>query len=65
MINDVSILKYANPLCLMNSFFLLQFITNLSNLRPFQLNADGTASFEIDMDLIDQSSSIFMYKVSV
>ncbi|XP_023271938.1 immunoglobulin-like and fibronectin type III domain-containing protein 1 isoform X2 [Seriola lalandi dorsalis] len=38
------------------------FIKSLSNLRPIQVNADGTASFEIDMDLLDQSSSIFLYK---
>uniref|UniRef100_A0A3Q1JN37 Ig-like domain-containing protein n=1 Tax=Anabas testudineus TaxID=64144 RepID=A0A3Q1JN37_ANATE len=37
-------------------------IISLSNLRPIQVNADGTASFEIDMDLFDQSSSIFLYK---
>ncbi|XP_040890311.1 immunoglobulin-like and fibronectin type III domain-containing protein 1 [Toxotes jaculatrix] len=39
-----------------------QFVKTLSNLRPIQVNADGTASFEIDMDLLDQSSSIFLYK---
>uniref|UniRef100_A0A3P9AZI6 Immunoglobulin-like and fibronectin type III domain-containing protein 1 n=1 Tax=Maylandia zebra TaxID=106582 RepID=A0A3P9AZI6_9CICH len=39
-----------------------QFVKSLSNLRPIQVNADGTASFEIDMDLIEQSSSIFLYK---
>ncbi|XP_041639539.1 immunoglobulin-like and fibronectin type III domain-containing protein 1 [Cheilinus undulatus] len=38
------------------------FVKSLSNLRPIQVNADGTASFEIDMDLIDPSSSIFLYK---
>uniref|UniRef100_A0A3Q1BT14 Immunoglobulin like and fibronectin type III domain containing 1, tandem duplicate 4 n=1 Tax=Amphiprion ocellaris TaxID=80972 RepID=A0A3Q1BT14_AMPOC len=38
------------------------FVRSLSNLRPIQVNADGTASFEIDMDLIDPSSSIFLYK---
>uniref|UniRef100_A0A3Q4GW24 Immunoglobulin-like and fibronectin type III domain-containing protein 1-like n=1 Tax=Neolamprologus brichardi TaxID=32507 RepID=A0A3Q4GW24_NEOBR len=39
-----------------------KFVKSLSNLRPIQVNADGTASFEIDMDLIEQSSSIFLYK---
>ncbi|XP_074524983.1 immunoglobulin-like and fibronectin type III domain-containing protein 1 [Halichoeres trimaculatus] len=39
-----------------------EFVKNLSNLRPIQVNADGTASFELDMDLLDQSSSIFLYK---
>lgn len=29
------------------------------------VNADGTASFEIDMDLLEPSSRIFLYKVSV
>ncbi|XP_050930771.1 immunoglobulin-like and fibronectin type III domain-containing protein 1 [Lates calcarifer] len=38
------------------------FVKNLSNLKPIQVNADGTASFEIDMDLLDPSSSIFLYK---
>ncbi|KAM9361326.1 immunoglobulin-like and fibronectin type III domain-containing protein 1 [Symphorus nematophorus] len=38
------------------------FVKNLSNLRPIQVNADGTASFELDMDLLDPSSSIFLYK---
>ncbi|XP_070759355.1 immunoglobulin-like and fibronectin type III domain-containing protein 1 [Enoplosus armatus] len=38
------------------------FVKNLSNLRHIQVNADGSASFEIDMDLIDQSSSVFLYK---
>ncbi|XP_056885621.1 immunoglobulin-like and fibronectin type III domain-containing protein 1 [Takifugu flavidus] len=39
-----------------------EFVRNLSNLRPIQVNADGTASFEIDMDLIEPSSRIFLYK---
>lgn len=47
------------------SLHLSQFVRNLSNLRPIQVNADGSASFEIDMDLIEQSSRIFLYKVSV
>ncbi|XP_059184837.1 immunoglobulin-like and fibronectin type III domain-containing protein 1 [Centropristis striata] len=42
-----------------------EFVKNLSNLKPIQVNADGTASFEIDMDLIDPSSSIFLYKDGV
>lgn len=42
-----------------------QFVNSLSNLRPIQVNADDTASFEIDMDLIEPSSSIYLYKVSV
>ncbi|XP_070850094.1 immunoglobulin-like and fibronectin type III domain-containing protein 1 [Chaetodon trifascialis] len=39
-----------------------EFVRNLSNLKPIQVSADGTASFEIDMDLIDPSSSIYLYK---
>uniref|UniRef100_A0A667WK85 Immunoglobulin like and fibronectin type III domain containing 1, tandem duplicate 4 n=1 Tax=Myripristis murdjan TaxID=586833 RepID=A0A667WK85_9TELE len=39
-----------------------EFVKNLSNLKPIQVSADGTASFEIDMDLIDPSSRIFLYK---
>ncbi|XP_036957612.1 immunoglobulin-like and fibronectin type III domain-containing protein 1 isoform X2 [Acanthopagrus latus] len=42
-----------------------QFVKSLSNLKPIQVNADGTASFEIDMDLLDPSSSIFLYKDGV
>ncbi|KAM6928056.1 immunoglobulin-like and fibronectin type III domain-containing protein 1 [Xenentodon cancila] len=38
------------------------FVRSLSNLRPIQVNADGTASFELDMDLIDPSRSIYLYK---
>uniref|UniRef100_A0A8C5HQK6 Immunoglobulin-like and fibronectin type III domain-containing protein 1 n=1 Tax=Gouania willdenowi TaxID=441366 RepID=A0A8C5HQK6_GOUWI len=39
-----------------------EFVKNLSNLRPIQVHADGTASFELDMDLLEPSSSIFLYK---
>ncbi|XP_073323737.1 immunoglobulin-like and fibronectin type III domain-containing protein 1 [Pagrus major] len=42
-----------------------QFVKNLSNLKPIQVNGDGTASFEIDMDLLDPSKSIFLYKDGV
>uniref|UniRef100_A0A665T0V9 Immunoglobulin like and fibronectin type III domain containing 1, tandem duplicate 4 n=1 Tax=Echeneis naucrates TaxID=173247 RepID=A0A665T0V9_ECHNA len=38
------------------------FVKSLSNLKHIQVNADGTASFEIDMDLLDPSSRIFLYK---
>ncbi|CAK6972948.1 LOW QUALITY PROTEIN: immunoglobulin-like and fibronectin type III domain-containing protein 1 [Scomber scombrus] len=38
------------------------FVKNLSNLKPIHVNSDGTASFELDMDLLDPSSSIFLYK---
>ncbi|XP_061642016.1 immunoglobulin-like and fibronectin type III domain-containing protein 1 isoform X2 [Phyllopteryx taeniolatus] len=39
-----------------------EFVRNISSLRHIRVNADGTASFEIDMDLIEQSHSIFLYK---
>ncbi|XP_061688319.1 immunoglobulin-like and fibronectin type III domain-containing protein 1 [Syngnathoides biaculeatus] len=39
-----------------------EFVRNLSNLRHIRVNSDGTASFEIDMDLIEQSHSIYLYK---
>ncbi|CAL1609095.1 unnamed protein product [Knipowitschia caucasica] len=38
------------------------FVKNLSNLKPINVNVDGTASFELDMDLLEPSSSIFIYK---
>ncbi|XP_055365280.1 immunoglobulin-like and fibronectin type III domain-containing protein 1 [Betta splendens] len=39
-----------------------EFVRSISNLRPIQVNADGTASFEIDLDLLEQSRSIYLYK---
>uniref|UniRef100_A0A3P8WG85 Immunoglobulin-like and fibronectin type III domain-containing protein 1 n=1 Tax=Cynoglossus semilaevis TaxID=244447 RepID=A0A3P8WG85_CYNSE len=39
-----------------------QFVKSLSNLRPIQVNPDGTATFEIDMDLLEPSSSIYLFK---
>nr|XP_019952106.1 PREDICTED: immunoglobulin-like and fibronectin type III domain-containing protein 1 [Paralichthys olivaceus] len=39
-----------------------QFVKDLRNLKAIQVNADGSASFEIDMDLLDPSSRIFLYK---
>ncbi|KAM9760031.1 immunoglobulin-like and fibronectin type III domain-containing protein 1 isoform 2-T2 [Menidia menidia] len=38
------------------------FVRSLSDLKHIRVNADDTASFELDMDLIDQSNSIFLYK---
>lgn len=52
-------------ICFYLILLLCQFVRNLSNLRPIQVNADGTASFELDMDLIEPSSSIYLYKVGV
>ncbi|XP_029946944.1 immunoglobulin-like and fibronectin type III domain-containing protein 1 [Salarias fasciatus] len=42
-----------------------EFVKNLSNLKPIQVHADGSASFELDMDLLDPSSSIYLYKDGV
>ncbi|XP_029287840.1 immunoglobulin-like and fibronectin type III domain-containing protein 1 [Cottoperca gobio] len=39
-----------------------QFVNHLSNLKPMQVNSDCSASFEIDMDLLEQSNSIYVYK---
>ncbi|XP_072288403.1 immunoglobulin-like and fibronectin type III domain-containing protein 1 isoform X2 [Eucyclogobius newberryi] len=38
------------------------FVKNLSNLKPIKVNGDGSASFELDMDLLEPSSSVFIYK---
>ncbi|KAM4588650.1 immunoglobulin-like and fibronectin type III domain-containing protein 1 [Odontesthes bonariensis] len=38
------------------------FVRSISDLKSIKVNPNGTASFELDMDLIDQSSSIFLYK---
>uniref|UniRef100_A0A4W5RHX8 Immunoglobulin like and fibronectin type III domain containing 1, tandem duplicate 4 n=1 Tax=Hucho hucho TaxID=62062 RepID=A0A4W5RHX8_9TELE len=42
-----------------------QFIQNLANLKPIEVGPDGCATFTIDMDLIEQSSRIFLYKDGV
>ncbi|XP_045078780.1 immunoglobulin-like and fibronectin type III domain-containing protein 1 isoform X2 [Coregonus clupeaformis] len=42
-----------------------QFIQNLSNLKHIEVGPDGSATFTIDMDLIEQSSRIFLYKDGV
>ncbi|XP_029630321.1 immunoglobulin-like and fibronectin type III domain-containing protein 1 isoform X8 [Salmo trutta] len=42
-----------------------QFIENLANLKPIEVGPDGCATFSIDMDLIEQSSRIFLYKDGV
>ncbi|XP_042263198.1 immunoglobulin-like and fibronectin type III domain-containing protein 1 isoform X24 [Thunnus maccoyii] len=39
-----------------------EFVKNLSDLKPIHINADGTASFELEFDLLDPSSSIYLYK---
>ncbi|XP_010774280.1 immunoglobulin-like and fibronectin type III domain-containing protein 1 isoform X2 [Notothenia coriiceps] len=42
-----------------------EFVKSLSNLKPMQFSSESSASFEIDMDLIDPSSSVFIYKDGV
>ncbi|XP_020350055.1 immunoglobulin-like and fibronectin type III domain-containing protein 1 isoform X12 [Oncorhynchus kisutch] len=42
-----------------------QFIENLANLKPIEVGPDGCATFTLDMDLIEQSSRIFLYKDGV
>uniref|UniRef100_A0A4W5R2F6 Immunoglobulin like and fibronectin type III domain containing 1, tandem duplicate 1 n=1 Tax=Hucho hucho TaxID=62062 RepID=A0A4W5R2F6_9TELE len=39
-----------------------QFIEHISSLKHIEVNADENATFEIDMDLKDASSRIFLYK---
>ncbi|XP_063072215.1 immunoglobulin-like and fibronectin type III domain-containing protein 1 isoform X3 [Engraulis encrasicolus] len=39
-----------------------QFIKSIENLKPIRVGASGTASFELEMDLIDAHSRIFVYK---
>lgn len=41
----------------------MQFVKSISNLKPIQVVGDGTASIELDLDLIEPSSRIFLYKV--
>ncbi|XP_052382484.1 immunoglobulin-like and fibronectin type III domain-containing protein 1 isoform X17 [Oncorhynchus keta] len=42
-----------------------QFIENLANLKPIEVGPDGCATFTLDMDLIEPSSRIFLYKDGV
>ncbi|XP_020350148.1 immunoglobulin-like and fibronectin type III domain-containing protein 1.1 isoform X6 [Oncorhynchus kisutch] len=42
-----------------------QFIEHISSLKHIEVNADENATFEIDMDLKDASSRIFLYKDGV
>ncbi|XP_062402366.1 immunoglobulin-like and fibronectin type III domain-containing protein 1 isoform X2 [Sardina pilchardus] len=39
-----------------------QFIKNIDKLKPIKVNANGSASFELEMDLLEVSSRIFIYK---
>ncbi|KAL7891625.1 hypothetical protein AOLI_G00011010 [Acnodon oligacanthus] len=39
-----------------------QFVKSISNLKHIEVKGEGTASFEVDLDLIDLNSRIFIYK---
>lgn len=41
----------------------LQFVKSISNLKHIDVKPNGTALFEVDLDLVDPSSRIFIYKV--
>uniref|UniRef100_A0A8C4CGI5 Ig-like domain-containing protein n=1 Tax=Denticeps clupeoides TaxID=299321 RepID=A0A8C4CGI5_9TELE len=40
-----------------------QFVEHLSNLKPIEIKTPGCAEFEFEMELKDQNSRIFLYKV--
>uniref|UniRef100_A0A8C6SZ78 Immunoglobulin-like and fibronectin type III domain-containing protein 1 n=1 Tax=Neogobius melanostomus TaxID=47308 RepID=A0A8C6SZ78_9GOBI len=42
-----------------------EFVKNLSGLKPIQVKGDGSASFELNMDLIEPSSHVYIYKDGV
>uniref|UniRef100_A0A8C6LUF7 Immunoglobulin like and fibronectin type III domain containing 1, tandem duplicate 1 n=1 Tax=Nothobranchius furzeri TaxID=105023 RepID=A0A8C6LUF7_NOTFU len=44
---------------------IAQFITHIRNLKPIEVKDDDCATIELDMDLMDQSSKIFLYKDGV
>ena len=44
-------------------FIFPKFVEKIGKLKPITVSADDSASFEIDMDLKDPSSRIFLYKV--
>ncbi|XP_058635174.1 immunoglobulin-like and fibronectin type III domain-containing protein 1 [Onychostoma macrolepis] len=39
-----------------------EFVKSISNLKHIDVNPDGSASFELDLNLLDASSRIFIYK---
>ncbi|XP_041944622.1 immunoglobulin-like and fibronectin type III domain-containing protein 1 isoform X1 [Alosa sapidissima] len=39
-----------------------QFVKTIENLKPIKVNASGCASFELEMELLEASSRIFIYK---
>ncbi|KAL7833028.1 hypothetical protein SRHO_G00300460 [Serrasalmus rhombeus] len=42
-----------------------QFIQHLTNLKPIEVKSENAASFELDLELKDPSSRIFLYKDGV
>ncbi|XP_046882171.1 immunoglobulin-like and fibronectin type III domain-containing protein 1 isoform X3 [Hypomesus transpacificus] len=44
---------------------IAQFVEKIGKLKPITVSAEDSASFEIDMDLKDPSSRIFLYKDGV
>lgn len=58
------LLYFNTTLWLLKLFaFLLQFITHIEKLKHIEVNDDDCATIELDMDLKDPSSKIFLYKV--
>lgn len=43
--------------------FLPQFVTHISTLKHIEVNEDNCATIELDMDLKDPASKLFLYKV--
>ncbi|XP_047014552.2 immunoglobulin-like and fibronectin type III domain-containing protein 1 isoform X2 [Ictalurus punctatus] len=39
-----------------------EFVKSISNLKHIEVKSNGTALFEVDLDLVDPSSRIFIYK---
>uniref|UniRef100_W5LBA6 Immunoglobulin like and fibronectin type III domain containing 1, tandem duplicate 4 n=1 Tax=Astyanax mexicanus TaxID=7994 RepID=W5LBA6_ASTMX len=39
-----------------------QFVKSISNLKHIEVKGEGIASFEVDLDLIDPCSKVFVYK---
>ncbi|KAM6980872.1 immunoglobulin-like and fibronectin type III domain-containing protein 1.1 [Aplochiton taeniatus] len=44
---------------------IAQFVEHITHLKPIQVNTDDCATIELDMDLKDPSSRIFLYKDGV
>ena len=44
-------------------FHSCQFISHIRTLKPIEVNDNDSATIELDMDLLDPSSKIYLYKV--